>query len=205
MVDHSTSRCLAASSKPRHLCQRLALSGADTAPYRTAFPSHNRRYFPSRRRHWSRQPSPCSRRGTLEASRADRMLGRQNVRIPEQMPNRRHSKAPNRHRRTPGPSSGAPINSIPSSSKARRIAPRVFDRLGGTPSNCSNRSMVRRVTPERSAACSVDHLRKILAALSCKPVITISPSFLPIYRTNYRSVGYSCLAAMHHRKTPRAF
>ena len=54
--------------------------------------------------------------------------------------------------RIPGRSVGVPINSTPAPSRHFWISTRVEARLRGTPSVCSKRMSVRRLTPDRSAS-----------------------------------------------------
>jgi hypothetical protein len=76
-------------------------------------------------------------------------------------------------RRTPGPSSGVPMNSMPAASNARWRSTRVWERLGGIPSCCSSRSIVRLAIPVLSAATAADQRSAPRAALIWVPVITI--------------------------------
>ena len=74
----------------------------------------------------------------------------------------------------PGPSSGVPMNSIPAASRVFFISINVEERLGGTPSACSNLWIVGTLTPDASDNCEADHFREERAALIWIPVINLT-------------------------------
>lgn len=74
----------------------------------------------------------------------------------------------------PGPSSGVPVNSMPAASSVFWISIRVEERLGGTPSDCSNLWIVGWLTPEISASFDADQLRAARAARIWIPVIILT-------------------------------
>ncbi len=67
--------------------------------------------------------------------------------------------------RTPAPSSGLPMNSIPAVSKADLMALRVFTWLEGTPSSDSRRISVEKPISAFSANCLAVHPVRLRAAL----------------------------------------
>lgn len=78
-----------------------------------------------------------------------------------------------RKSRTPGLSSGEPMNSMPAASKALCKANKVWLRLVGTPSICSSRFIVGRLTPDRfETSCPVQR-SKARAALIWLAVIIL--------------------------------
>ncbi len=72
----------------------------------------------------------------------------------------------------PGVSSGVPVNSMPPASKAARTSISVEDRLGGIPSTCSKRLIVRDAIPAFAASSSIDHRNAALADRIWTPVNT---------------------------------
>jgi hypothetical protein len=81
--------------------------------------------------------------------------------------------------RIPGPSSGVPVNSMPAASSADFMSTKLDVRLGGNPSNASYLFIVRPLTPDFWANCSIDHPTAARADRICTPVIIDNPPCVP--------------------------
>lgn len=100
-----------------------------------------------------------------------------------------------RQRRTPGPSSGAPMNSMPAASKVSRIIFKLAGVIANSSFSVSNRLIVRALTKLSLASFATDQPRAERAILICMPIsIDIFPRWRILrHMTNYTQTIFCLL------------
>jgi hypothetical protein len=97
------------------------------------------------------------------------------------------------------------VNSMPAASSADLMSTKLDVRLGGSPSNASYLFIVRPLTPDFWANCSIDHPTAARADRICTPVIIDNPpcgpysdTIVPNWAPYRRQVSNQSSPRTHH-------